>query len=233
VSGAPAIPGIAVDHLVVACRSLAEGRAWCEATLGVEPLEGGRHSAMGTHNLLLALSSARFPRAYLELIAIDPDAVAPARARWFDLDDTSLQAAIAEPRLVSWVARTDDIDVAVAALRDAGHHPGRVVDAERMSARGLLRWRITLPEDGRRAAAGALPLWIQWRGEHPSAALAARGVALESVRIAGLEPELAALLEALVDTDQAGPPLTAVLATPRGRVALAAPAPLSRQSVSA
>ena len=55
-------PAIALDHLVVACRSLDAGRAWCEATLGVVPLPGGRHALMGTHNLLLSLSSDRYPK---------------------------------------------------------------------------------------------------------------------------------------------------------------------------
>src|SRR5215212_6108427 len=96
---------IALDHLVVACRSLDEGRGWCETTFGVAPQAGGRHSLMGTHNLLLSVSSERHPGAYLELIAIDPDAPPPAQPRWFDLDDASLQAAIATPRLVHWVAR--------------------------------------------------------------------------------------------------------------------------------
>ena len=47
------VDAIALDHLVVACRSLDAGRAWCEATFGVAPQPGGRHALMGTHNLLL------------------------------------------------------------------------------------------------------------------------------------------------------------------------------------
>jgi hypothetical protein len=112
---------------------------------------------MGTHNALLAISSARFPNSYLELIAIDPDAPGPRRRRWFDLDAPTWQATGDEPRLVHWVARTDDIDAASAALRRAGFDPGPIVAAERMTPRGLLRWRITLPDDGGRPAAGAVP----------------------------------------------------------------------------
>ena len=52
------MPAIALDHLVVACRSLDAGRAWCEATFGVAPQPGGRHALMGTHNLLLSIASA-------------------------------------------------------------------------------------------------------------------------------------------------------------------------------
>ncbi|MDQ2928678.1 MAG: VOC family protein, partial [Pseudomonadota bacterium] len=140
---AAASPRIELDHLVVAARTLEEGVAWCEATLGVVPEPGGRHALMGTHNRLLALRSARYPRSYLEIVAIDPDAPAPGRARWFDLDAPWIQVAIAEtPRLVHWVARTSAIDAATAAFRDAGHDAGISTPAERMTPRGLLRWRI-------------------------------------------------------------------------------------------
>ena len=52
--------------------SLAEGVAWCEATLGVTPGPGGEHPLMGTHNRLLRIATADFPHAYLEIIAINP-----------------------------------------------------------------------------------------------------------------------------------------------------------------
>lgn len=220
-SSAPAGSRIELDHLVVACRSLDEGRAWCEATFGVEPSPGGRHVLMGTHNLLLAISSPRFARSYIELIAIDPDAPAPARPRWFDLDQPHLQSRIASaPKLVHWVARTGDIDAAAALLRDAGFDPGPVVDAERMTERGLLRWRIALVAGGRRHADGAVPLLIEWGDVHPADSLPDRGVALHSVVAAGIAPELVARL----GLDAAGPltpvSLAATLSTPRGAVTL-------------
>ncbi|MEO5846125.1 MAG: VOC family protein [Caldimonas sp.] len=222
-SGATTAPAIALDHLVVACRSLDAGRAWCEATFGVSAATGGRHALMGTHNLLLSLASPRFPQAYLELIAIDPQAPAPAEPRWFDLDDPALQAAIVEPRLVHWVARTSDIDAAAGALRDVGHDPGRIVGAERMTARGPLRWRITLPAGGRRPAGGALPLLIQWGDAfHPTDSLPPSGVSIAVLEIFGVSAPLAACLrDARVG---AGPePLLARLASPRGEARLAAP----------
>jgi hypothetical protein len=230
VSGVAAAPTIALDHLVVACRSLEAGRVWCEETFGVAPQQGGRHALMGTHNLLLALASQRFPKAYLELIAIDPEAPRPAQPRWFDLDDATLQAAIATPRLVHWVARSDDVEATVAALRAAGADPGPIVAAERMTPRGLLRWRITLPHDGRRPSAGAMPLWIQWAGDHPSEALPASGVAIESLAVGGITRELAAHLGPLAQRGGASAPLSAVLIGPRGRVTLAAAPPPSRLS---
>ena len=220
---ATSLPAIALDHLVVACRSLDAGRAWCVATFGVAPQPGGRHALMGTHNLLLSLASERYPKAYLELIAIDPEAPAPGQPRWFDLDDASLQTAIASPRLVHWVARSEDIEATVAALRAVGADPGRIVAAERMTPRGMLRWRITLPADGRRPSAGAMPLWIQWAAEHPSEALPASGVAIESIEVGGITRELAAQIGSLVGGSDSSSSLSATLIGPGGRVTLASP----------
>lgn len=222
-SAASAAPAVALDHLVVACRSLDAGRDWCEATFGVAPEAGGRHALMGTHNLLLSIASERFPDAYLELIAIDPNAPAPARRRWFDLDDPALQAAIAtEPQLVQWVARSSDLEATFAALRAAGHDSGVVTAAERMTDSGLLRWRITLPDDGSRAEGGAMPLWIEWDGVHPSGSLPPRGVRLECVAVRTSPAAGAAPLPGV--TTQAGSrSLSALLSGPRGEVRLAVP----------
>ena len=191
----PGPPGIELDHLVVGARSLTEGVAWCEATLGVTPAAGGRHALMGTHNRLLALSSPCFPRSYLEIVAIDPEAPPPAQARWFDLDDAATQAALAiAPRLLHWVARTADIEAAAAWLRAAGHDPGVPTAAERMTERGLLRWRITLRHDGARPAGGAVPLLIEWSGAHPTDALPESGVSLERLVIGGVPASIGAAL---------------------------------------
>ena len=54
---------LALDHLVVAARSLDEGVRWCAATLGVTPGPGGKHPLMGTHNRLFGIAGDLFPRA--------------------------------------------------------------------------------------------------------------------------------------------------------------------------
>ena len=216
---------IALDHLVVACRTLAVGRDWSEATFGVAPEAGGRHPFMGTHNAVLNVSSARFPASYLELIAIDPDAPAPSRRRWFDLDAPTWEATSDEPRLVHWVARTDDIVAASATLRRAGFDLGPIVSAERMTPRGLLRWRITVRDDGARPAAGAVPLLIEWGEVHPVDALPGRGFALKSLALGGVAGHLAQTLGVAVATECEEAPLVAVFSAPLGQVTLAAPPP--------
>ena len=220
---------IALDHLVVAARTLDAGVAWCETTLGIAPGPGGRHPLMGTHNRLLAIATPAFARAYLEIIAIDAQAPAPGRPRWFDLDDAALRAAIEHaPALVHWVARCDDIDAAVAALARLGLDRGRVIEASRDTPAGRLSWRISVRDDGARLFDGALPTLIEWGAVHPVDTMPASGATLESLALRS--PDVAPLREALsalgaaVRIESGGPPLDALLHTPRGAVRLCSPA---------
>jgi len=214
VSALPA--ALQLDHLVVAARTLAVGVDWCKATLGITPGPGGTHPLMGTHNRLFSIASAAFPRAYFEIIAIDPDAAPPGRARWFDLD--ALQPALAGgPQLIHWVARCADIAGRCRTWCELGIERGRVIEA----SRGALRWKISVRDDGTRLFDGALPSLIEWGDAHPCDILSDSGVALESLAVGGLPPELAdALAMPGVSLTRAAPALCASLATPRGRVVL-------------
>ena len=210
-----------VDHLVVAAHSLEQGADWCQRVLGVASRPGGKHRAMGTHNRLLALSSAAFPRSYLEIIAIDPDAPAPSRPRWFGLDDAALQQRLREaPRLLHFVARSTGLDATLTALAALGLDAGQAVAAERASAHGLLRWRIAGRADGQLLCGGALPTLIEWDAMHPSDHLPASPVALQSLGVAGLAPAVMAALALQGVTAGDGNALQAVLQTPAGRVVL-------------
>ncbi len=214
-----------LDHLVLAARTLDEGVAWCERTLGITPGPGGKHALMATHNRVFAIGSTALPRTYFEIIAIDPEAPPPGRTRWFDLDDATLQAALARgPRLVHWVARTAALDAAVAALARQGVDAGRVLQASRATPRGELRWRIAVRDDGRRLFGGALPMLIEWGAAHPADALPDSGVTLTSLTLGARDP--AALQRALQPLGIASPRATnpalrVSLNTPRGAVTLA------------
>jgi len=211
-----------LDHLVVAARTLAEGRRWCVDTLGVVPGAVGQHPLMGTHNHVLDLSAPGWERAYLEVIAIDPEAAAPGRRRWFDLDDPSLQARLAAgPRLVHWVARCADVRAVVAAWGQAGVDRGKVLAAERATPGGLLRWAISVRDDGQRLFDGALPTLIEWQGAHPCDGMPPSGVQIDALSVAGLPLSLAGQLPAGVShAAAAAPGLSATLRTPRGPVVL-------------
>jgi hypothetical protein len=161
----------ALDHLVIAARTLGEGAAYVRERLGVECAPGGKHPAMGTHNMLLSLG----PEAYLEVIAVDPEAAAPARPRWFELDTPAMKARLASgPALVHWAERTTDLE------REAAAYPVRL--AIESFSRGPYRWRMALTADGSFPGGGGLPTLIQWDGPHPCAALPDSGVRLERLR---------------------------------------------------
>jgi len=135
-----------LDHLVIAAASLAEGVAWCEATLGITPAAGGAHPLMGTHNRLLNIASDAFPRAYAEIIAIEPGKrpSRPGTHRWFDLDDAALQAGLARhgPRLIHFVARVPDANAATQALAREEHahiDRGHLLEASRDTPAGTRR----------------------------------------------------------------------------------------------
>ena len=225
-----------IDHLVVVAQTLEQGVQWCEATLGITPGPGGEHKLYGTHNRLFKIATPANPLAYLEIIAIDPKAERPAGAprRWFDMDDAVLQAAVAlEPRLVHFVASTDDALAARAALKPLGVDPGPAMAASRHSRRGVLQWQITVREDGQRLFDGALPSLIQWGKPgaaeplrlHPRNSLPRSGVTLHGIAVTHpsadkLQAAYAAigLTGIVVNTGPAN--LCATLHTPRGVVTL-------------
>ena len=180
-----------VDHLVVAANTLEEGRAGCERVLGVAPQPGGRHALMGTHNLLLNISAPpTYPRCYLEIIAIDPEAPDPGRPRWFDLDQPAVRERLAHEgtALLHWVARVPSLDATLATWSGEGIDAGEAVEA----ARGDLSWRIALRQDGRRLRKEGLPVPIEWQGDaHPTDKLPDSGVRLISFEARdGLSAEL-------------------------------------------
>lgn len=215
--------------------TLEQGVQWCEATLGVTPAPGGEHAQYGTHNRLFKIATPDHPLAYLEIIAINPAAKQPTQAsRWFDMDSAALQAAVAmEPRLIHFVANTDDIQAARIALKTQGIERGPAMHANRHSRRGLLQWQITVREDGQRLFDGVLPSLIQWgkAGDaeplrlHPRNSLPRSGVSLQSLAVTHPSADkLQAAYEALGLTGvtlATGPAnLVATLKTPKGTVVL-------------
>ena len=221
-----------VDHLVVLAADLASGVAWCQRTLGITPTAGGEHPLMGTHNRIFNVSSSAHPRAYLEIIAINPGApkaISTSARRWFDMDDANLQAQVAQhgPQLIHWVASVPDVAAACTALSALDMDRGAVITASRPTPHGLLQWQITVRDDGLRLMDGCLPTLIQWGASHPCDSLPASGVQLEQF---ALQHPQAATLQAACNavgvaasvlvTPYAAPRLGAQLSTPRGPVTL-------------
>ncbi len=212
---------LVLDHVVVGAATLDQGRMWARDVLGVEPLVGGRHAFMGTHNLVLRLDDPE-RELYLEIIAIDPAAPDPGRRRWFGLDEQGMREAIAlEPRLIAWVARSDDLDGDRERFLVAGVDPGPVHAAHRETPTGTLRWRITIRDDGRRLAGGAIPALIAWDTPSPARSLPPSGVSLERLVVSGVTADMAARLgDGVAVVASEGRPLEAVLRVPSGRFEL-------------
>jgi hypothetical protein len=206
-----------IDHLVFAAHTLALGIEHIADLTGVVPRPGGKHVGMGTHNALVKIGE----RAYLEIIAIDPDGDRPKRRRWFDLDDGNLMADIVDrPRLIHWAARTRDLDF---AAKHAGYDAGTIVPF----TRGDYRWRITVRDDGSRPGRGVLPTLIQWESAHPAEALPDAGLAIAQLAASHPEPDSVrkplqrlGLAEEIRVTFDRETRLCAMLRTPRGLVAL-------------
>lgn len=203
---------LTLDHFVVAAETLAEGVAMVEERLKVPMAPGGRHDVMGTHNRLLSLGDA-----YLEVIAVDPAAPAPARARWYGLDRFR-----GPPRVTNWVARTADLDAALPWAPPGGGAPLEVT-------RGDLRWRIAVPEDGVLPFGDAFPALIQWRGpDHPARRLPESGCRVARFEIGCADPQAlrAALarysggLERFVRGRRPETTLALTVETPAGQVRL-------------
>lgn len=210
-----------LDHIVVAADSLQQGVDYLRETLGVEVPSGGFHQTMGTHNHLMQLAND----AYLEIIAIDPQARRPRHPRWFGLDQARMRAALKQcPRLVTWVMNTTDLHRLAA---DAGFDIG----VPTALSRDNLEWEIALTDDGRLLGGGMLPYCIQWLSSpHPSRAMADLGCILHSLTIYHNRPYwLAERLEAIdashlvqieaLEADEA-PYLSAAIETPKGLINL-------------
>lgn len=226
-----------INHLVVVAKTLELGVQWCEATLGINPATGAEQASYGTHSRLFKIATPANPLAYLEIMAINPAGKRPANAaskRWFDMDDAALQAAVAlEPRLVNFVAHTDDIQAARNALKAQGIDLGPVVHDKRHSRKGVLQWQITVRDDGQRLFNGTLPSLLQWGKPdaaeplrlHPRNSLPRSGVTLQRITVTHpTAAKLQAAFEAIGLTDvvlETGPAnLTATLQTPQGIVQL-------------
>ncbi len=174
-----------LDHLAVACTSLAEGTAWVEQQLGVRLQPGGQHARYGTHNMLLGLADG----LYLEVIAKDPEATPQAGHAWFGLDEFA-----GPPRMANWICRTDDLTAALAKAPASAGTP-------RALTRGDLEWQITVPDDGSLPYQGAYPTLIAWAEgtHHPADRLPASGCRLLRFEVSNPDADALVQMMALAD----------------------------------
>lgn len=187
-SDSPAALPACVDHLIYAVPDLQSGMREIADLLGVRPAFGGRHPNWGTHNALLSLG----PTTYLEIIAPDPDAPAPARGRLLGMSEQQV------PRLATWVMRSNTIRETVAGARAAGVGLGNVESGSRRAPDGtLLNWALSDPYA--MPCDGAVPFLIDWGDTpHPGSSAPRAG---ELVALSIEHPECAAVRFALSSLD--------------------------------
>ena len=147
-----------IDHLVFTAPSLEEGMDAIEAVLGMRPVMGGRHPNYGTHNALLSLGET----TYLEVIAPDPELESPQRGRLLELNYK------ANPRLTTWVLRSESIEELYHKATENGITLGEVESGKREKLDGtVLSWKLSDPYAFPHS--GAIPFLISWGNTpHPA-----------------------------------------------------------------
>jgi hypothetical protein len=160
-----------IDHLVYATPDLTVGIDRIERLLGVRATPGGQHLGLGTRNALVALG----PSCYLEIIGPDPEQPRPAGPRRFGLDD------LREPTLLTWVAKSADLERTIAISERDKIGLGRVMPGSRTRPDGVvLNWRYTDPNAV--VADRLVPYFIDWGSSPHPAATAAKGARLTGLR---------------------------------------------------
>jgi len=184
-----------LDHLTVIAPSLAEGVLHVRNCLDLDVPFGQRHAYMGTYNHLLQLGDT----VYLEIVALDPEADAPDRPRWFGLDDQNKVRCDWDEgrRLRGWVARTDTIDAIIAGRGDIF---GEKVPLPTVNA----SFDFAIPNDGSLPLDGAAPSLIDRRGKpRAMATIVDLGARLRSFTLAHQDPAAVEALYRALTVDRA------------------------------
>ncbi|WP_417275285.1 VOC family protein [Celeribacter halophilus] len=206
-----------IDHLVISAGDLEQGCDWAETLLGVEFGPRGVHQDMGTENRLVAMTRPDGEKAYLEVIAPDPQAQRPDFPRWFDLDNFG-----GPPKLTNWVVSCPDLE---EAWELAPANVGRIMSFQR----GDYAWRMIVPETGILPFDNCFPALIEWHSAHPVPKLPDPGLRFRRLKIAhpdaeGLRAALAPFVSAMENVrivQAQTPALTAEIGTDSGEIWIA------------
>lgn len=205
-----------VDHLLLGISDLDRGIEWIEKITGLKAVIGGSHPGVGTRNALLSLGGKR----YLEIIAPDPQQTAFN----FHIDIRKL----IEPRLITWAAGTNDIDVLAKKAKESSFEIFGPRDGSRARPDGkVLKWKsLGVMNKFGDQGIEPFPFFIQWAADslHPSQD-SPKGCELESFEIE--HPRPADLVDALkmfgieaTVKEAKNVRLIARIKTPKGKVEL-------------
>lgn len=175
-----------LDHLVWGAVDLHSGVRRMASLVGAPGAVGGRHPGLGSRNHLWGLKH----KQYLEVLAADPE---QNRFSGFG----AWVKDLSHDRLLTWAARTTNLEGVAGTLARAGLRPGPIESFSRHRPDGSeLGWRLMMTEG--HPYGPLLPFFIQWRSaDHPCNALDA-AARLSRLLLAGPRaPALEDLLEEL------------------------------------
>ena len=206
-----------IDHVVIGATNLIAGTNYLETKLKTKLSPGGEHKVMSTHNKLLKLQS----NMYLELIANNPHANTPFRPRWFSLDESNIKEKIKNtPRALCWVLEVNNLEDTV---KQCGYNPGEILQLSRDD----LKWKVTIPSDGKLIDNGVLPIIIEWpNNQHPSNKLNNSNISINKLNLFHPEPnKIQKIISNLIDLDlinisEGLPKMELVLKTRIGKVVI-------------
>ena len=200
----------ALDHLLLGIADLDQGIEWVREKTGISAVAGGSHPGAGTRNALLSLGKHQ----YLEIISIDPEQKETSAT-------ATLIRNLKSPQLITWAAATADIQSIKQRARTGGYHfEGPDNGARVKPDRSELKWRTLRILN----VANVIPFFIEWDPGtiHPSED-SPSGCRLENFEISHPKPTqvreilMRLGIAATVNRDSTAK-LSAVLATPKGRI---------------
>ncbi len=163
-------------------------------------------------NTLLSLG----PRMYFEIMGPDPDQPRPEVGRPFNL------AGLVGPRLVTWVARAQNLQAVRKTAGAAGVDLGEIQERSRHRPDGMvLKWSMTDFKKDREN--GIVPFFIDWGDSPHPAESAPKGCLLKRLRVIHPEADrVTRILDRLglnlVAEQGAEARLAATIETPKGTV---------------
>jgi hypothetical protein len=208
------------DHFLVGISDLDRGVSRIAEATGVQPVYGGAHPNIGTHNALISLGRM----SYLEIIAPDPAADEPALDPVLKTRFMAPLAGMTALKPFLWAVGSEDLEATARLLEPAGIVLSAPQAGSRQKPDGTtVGWRasfVTGPE------IHGLPFFIQWDdSEHSPARTSPSGCRLDRFSITGGDTRLPGeVIEALGLKIEVLPAAAAgmklVFDSPRGRISL-------------
>lgn len=136
----PPNDSLVVDHILYAGPNLDSLVKEVAQESGTQPIMGGEHSDLGTHNAILPLQDA----TYLELIAPDPKSHVKGGAEVLGIGKLS------KPKIVAWAVRVRAFDKTYARFIASGIKVSPILEGSRRGSDGKLsQWRYFYVTDER------------------------------------------------------------------------------------